>query len=624
MSEPAPRWPLVVALAAAAAWTVGLAARMRAAAEGHWTFPLDDTYIHLSLARTLVESGTWGLVPGEVATATSSPLWALLLAGALALHPVAWVAGALAATAGGLLLVAADGILRAAGLGPGARLLGLVGVALLTPLAPLVLQGMEHPLHAALAVAFLGRWSTRTGPGPVDPALVALAALASATRLETAFLLAVPVLERVARGRRAEAAALVGAAALPWGLMGAFGVAHGGFWLPNSVVVKSVVLGGDVDQARLWRVWANLARNARDAPELAVAAVALPVLPAGRAGAARRAAVAVAVLLHLGLGAAGWGGRYEAWLMALVGVVGAEALARASLRPGPGVALGLVALLGAWRAPALSLHAVGGAAAVWRMNVTLGRVAAHLPPDLVVASTDAGALTWFGRPRFVDLVGLGTTAVARRNVGQVLDGPAIGAIVEAHGAAMVVGWGRHLALRLDEVEIPAGWLTAGRLRLDIRAEDAWPVFWVSDPTRYAEVRAALGAVAPHLPAGAALELPDTVPVAFGSLRLGEGAAVEPRGVVFYAAGTARFEVPVDGALELWAAGTDPGGGVPWVWAEVPGRARVERPVPPAGGLVELGPVRAGDVVALSFVNDGVEPDGTDRNLRVGAVAVRPR
>src|SRR6478609_3379099 len=56
---------------------------------GRVVYLIDDPAIHLSLAGNLAHHGTWGVVPGVFQSASSSPLWTLLLAGYL------WVAGGL-------------------------------------------------------------------------------------------------------------------------------------------------------------------------------------------------------------------------------------------------------------------------------------------------------------------------------------------------------------------------------------------------------------------------------------------------------------------------------------------------------------------------------------------------
>ena len=47
---------------------------------GTFVYAQDDPYIHLALARTLADHGVWGIRPTEFTSASSSPLWTVLLA----------------------------------------------------------------------------------------------------------------------------------------------------------------------------------------------------------------------------------------------------------------------------------------------------------------------------------------------------------------------------------------------------------------------------------------------------------------------------------------------------------------------------------------------------------------
>src|SRR5688500_9913608 len=47
---------------------------------GIFMYPLDDTFIHMELARNLADHATWGINPGEFGSASSSLLYTVLLA----------------------------------------------------------------------------------------------------------------------------------------------------------------------------------------------------------------------------------------------------------------------------------------------------------------------------------------------------------------------------------------------------------------------------------------------------------------------------------------------------------------------------------------------------------------
>ena len=59
---------------------------------GSLGYPLDDAWIHQTLARNLVERGEWSINPGTPAAVSTAPLWTLLLTPAylLPIPPLAW------------------------------------------------------------------------------------------------------------------------------------------------------------------------------------------------------------------------------------------------------------------------------------------------------------------------------------------------------------------------------------------------------------------------------------------------------------------------------------------------------------------------------------------------------
>ena len=74
-------------------------------------FPLDDSWIHATIAKSTVESGVWSFNPGEVTGGSTAPLWtAMLMPGIVLGNVVAWaiLLGALfhIATATGLAFIA--------------------------------------------------------------------------------------------------------------------------------------------------------------------------------------------------------------------------------------------------------------------------------------------------------------------------------------------------------------------------------------------------------------------------------------------------------------------------------------------------------------------------------------
>jgi hypothetical protein len=122
---------------------------------GRFAYPLDDTYIHMAIARTLADSGVWGIDASEFVSSSSSMGWTMLLAiwfkiGGGDLGPLL-IDIPLALTT----LFVCDRVSRQYGVSDRTRLLTGVAVVLATPLPLLALMGMEHALQT---LAFVWSW----------------------------------------------------------------------------------------------------------------------------------------------------------------------------------------------------------------------------------------------------------------------------------------------------------------------------------------------------------------------------------------------------------------------------------------------------------------------------------
>ena len=236
---------------------------------GSLIYPLDDTAIHLLIAENLANHGTWGVVPGHFQSASSSPLWTVLLAGADLVIPFTTVAIPLVFNVlAGLWVVAALGadqrVLVPSRRRPldGPAVSVLVVVILFLPGASIL--AMEHVLHAALALSALVLFQRSADGRDVGwPCWVPylLLGLATVARLETAFLtvglvaasLSVALWDPDRSGRRRwlpERAALVRSGLIVLSSFGPLIVlsltnrAMGQGFLPNSVLAKAQGVNG--------------------------------------------------------------------------------------------------------------------------------------------------------------------------------------------------------------------------------------------------------------------------------------------------------------------------------------------------------------------------------------------
>jgi hypothetical protein len=248
-------------------------------------YPLDDTYIHLAMARTFADTAVWGLHPSQPAAASSSPLWTGLLA---LLHwlPPAKSDELFSAVPLALNLIAGIGVivlLRAILAGSSAEPLYTLIAWLAVPLPVIALIGMEHVLHTLLALA-LAYVSVRAiaSEQPNPPAelgiVAALSLLAMGARYESAALIASLCALSLLRGKGMLCVALAAPAAAVVLACGIIWIRHGGSLLPNSLLLKGMSGSLATDSVNAIVVVAGsqtrLLANSRHAP-LLLASVAL-------------------------------------------------------------------------------------------------------------------------------------------------------------------------------------------------------------------------------------------------------------------------------------------------------------------------------------------------------------
>ncbi len=412
--RPARLAPLLPALAVLLGGYASLEAAARSLSGRPYTFPLDDAYIHLAVARTLAETATWGVNPGDYASASSSPVWTVLLSVGFALigpQPLLALFLNLGAALG--VLAIAAGWLGREGVPSAGIAAGLIALVLILPLPFLAGIGMEHGLQLLLALWLV---SDRAAP-PWRAGL--LAAALTMTRYESV-VLPVALALAAARDRRFPVAgALVVGPLLAVTGFGLFGTHHGATFLPAGVLLKAspglAVLG-----------------ILREAPGLVVLVVAVAL-----AGGPGRGVYLLAAAAQLLLGRVGWFYRYKAWLVGW----GVLLLIPGAARPGwrGRVALGVALIALVPRAAEAIRRYPYAARFMADTDFTLADWLARDWAGSTVGVHNLGVIAWQGRVRVVDVAGLGTAPIAQAIADHRLTPEMTAQVLRDRGVAFVVG-----------------------------------------------------------------------------------------------------------------------------------------------------------------------------------------
>jgi hypothetical protein len=214
------------------------------ALNGQFTYPLDDTYIHMSISRNLMAHGVWGVTPFEFTSTSSSILYTLLLAGSFKIFGVnLFIPLILNIVLAISLLLWLTHLLKDT-LPTWQLLILTMSMVIFVPLAGMSILGMEHVLQIGSCLFFM--WYTYLmliGNNPKTlAAYYLIAAVAVLTRYESLFLIGLTSGMWALIFRKWKLAlGLLFFGLLPVVLFGWYSVANGGFFLPNSILAKSQI-----------------------------------------------------------------------------------------------------------------------------------------------------------------------------------------------------------------------------------------------------------------------------------------------------------------------------------------------------------------------------------------------
>jgi hypothetical protein len=469
-------WPQLAAALIGLAALAAVCLAMIRLCEGAFNYALDDPYIHLALARSILH-GTYGINPGEMSSPSSSILWPFLLAPFAALRE-SWFELVPLAINSACLVVSLFLLVR---LAP-ARMPGWLaaGVALVLGaslnLIGLAVSGMEHSLQVLLVLVALEAFCVGGEDGARQPPARFYLALALLPMVRyEGFALAAPWLVYELYRGRGRPAVLAGAAAgLAVAAFTAFLWSHGLGILPSSVVAKSSSAG--------LRPLANFISQVSDF-RMAFGVSLLLVALISRRDRALALVVLAATLLHFALGRFGWLGRYEVYWLCFVMVLLVREVGRFSI-----VAAAIAALLpfgvtNAWMA---TLQSPAVAQGIHAQNVQMARIMRL--SDGAFAVNDLGLTALRGGHPVIDLYGLGSHEALTLRLANPTDSAWVGPLLARHHVPYVMVFDEWFP------RLPASLIRVGALTLKvprIAAGSATVAFYATDPGAAVRLRASL-------------------------------------------------------------------------------------------------------------------------------------
>jgi len=211
--------------------------------DGHFVYALDDAYIHMSMADNFVNYGHWATNKIEFASASSSPLWVLILSSVYAVFgentPAPFILNLLFQF---FAIAAAYYILRKFEIDK-YLVPFLLAFILITPMPAMLFSGMEHSAQLAFTLVFvfiaIESLSSKETDNKKLIILLIAALLFAGIRYEDMVLLSIMSLLFFFKGKRWLALMIFITGLMPLVIYGVISTSHGWLFIPNTLLLKS-------------------------------------------------------------------------------------------------------------------------------------------------------------------------------------------------------------------------------------------------------------------------------------------------------------------------------------------------------------------------------------------------
>lgn len=497
---------------------------------GFFSYPVDDAYIHMQIAKNLAFHGTWGINAGEFSSASSSILYTLLLAGVFRIAGdhllIPFLVNAVAAI---VLLYVIWRWLRKENISQIAQLVILLLVIFITPLHLLVMTGMEHTLQCLFSFLFLFRFADWLQSVSADnktawkiPAEVYIYALLTATiRYEGLFLVGMAILVLFWYRQFFAGIKLGIIAILPVFAFGIISVMKDSYFLPNSVLVKSEAaqfsIKGIIQAIGL--ILSERFTFSKVGVALLATQRLLFILPLAylffsgplRSQRSYRfllVALTAATFMQLALADTGKFYRYEAYLMLCSTVILSVLVMRnwKSLMQWPswirltmaGIIVFFLFLPILFRTITANVKVPRAGINIYEQQYQMSSFLKKYYDGEAVAANDIGAIAYFTKMKVVDLWGLGNIDIARSKKGGYWTAPFLDSISREKGASVAIVYDSWI-----DASLPPSWKKAGewKIQQNVVCGDDHVSFYAIDSTQLPRLIQNLHSYQPSLPPG---------------------------------------------------------------------------------------------------------------------------
>ena len=408
--------------------------------QGHIVYAIDDTYIHMAMAKNFAQDRIWGVTKYGFSSSSSSILYTFLISviyfiiGVNEIIP--FIINVIFAT---FLLLLVYIIIRRYELNSFWCFVVLLSVIFFTPLPALIFSGMEHILHIILVISFVYLSVVILSKDKANfleySFLLVLAFFVTAARYEGLLLIFVVSILFVLKKKWLYSSFLLIAGVAPLVIYGIISIMEGWFFLPNSVLLKSNVLLYPGVTRFLFHFFGQILQNPHIYVLVLVALLLLISQYKEQKSLWKDTTIMLIIfisttLLHTFFARFGWFFRYEAYLVALGIVVVTINLKeyfltrssihfdKSSLLKKISIVLVIIVIVFPLAQRGLNSLLITPQATnnIYDQQYQMGLFLKQYYFEENVAANDIGAVSYFGGVKLLDLEGLGSLEVAKAKI----------------------------------------------------------------------------------------------------------------------------------------------------------------------------------------------------------------
>jgi hypothetical protein len=392
---------------------------------GHFCYPLDDTFIHMAVAKNLVLYGNWGITPDGFVSTSSSPLFTIVLSLFFKLFSVSIIIPFVISCVGTLLILLAiqQELNKHSSLTSFNKIVCVIVVLLTGAIPALTILGMEHTLQIAFTLFFVHSIATLLSPGNKNSIwqAAAWAALMTATRYENAFFI-LAAFALLAWQKHFKTAIVISiAGGLPLLLFGVYSKMHGGYFIPNSVLIK-----GNQNFKYFLNGGTTILQATASISGIIVVALIIVLIKLQAKKYDRNfwilSMLIIAGLMHSVFASFGWFYRYEAYLIVLgslhltkIGLQWVQENGLAGIKKQ--IITVVIAAIIFYSLPVRGLNSfrnsIRAVYNIYEQQYQMGLFFKEFYKGQTVAANDIGAISYMADLNTIDMWGLGNNAVAQ-------------------------------------------------------------------------------------------------------------------------------------------------------------------------------------------------------------------